>query len=210
MVYIATDIFPLKRLVFLGDSKKLLMTFSRAAIRKFGYELQKAQAGEQPSDSKSMKSIGPGVEEIRVRNVPSDLPGAKTGGRVRSARVSKGVAGNKPARPRTRAKASGRALVTSGRKGEPDYQEFDTVWDALGFSPQEAANLEARSTLMLQLDKLIKKNGWTQASAAKRCGVSQPRINDLLRGRIDKFSIDALVIMAAHLGQKVHIQLEAA
>jgi len=63
---------------------------------------------------------------------------------------------------------------------------------------------------MLQLDKLIKKNGWTQASAAKRCGVSQPRINDLLRGRIDKFSIDALVIMAAHLGQKVHIQLEAA
>jgi len=66
MAYIATDILPLKRLVFLGDSKKLLMTFSRAAIRKFGYELQKAQAGEQPSDSKSMKSIGPGVEEIRI------------------------------------------------------------------------------------------------------------------------------------------------
>jgi predicted XRE-type DNA-binding protein len=63
---------------------------------------------------------------------------------------------------------------------------------------------------MLQLEKLIKKSGWTQAKAAKHCGVSQPRINDLLRGRIDKFSIDALVNMAASLGQKVHIQMKAA
>lgn len=63
---------------------------------------------------------------------------------------------------------------------------------------------------MIQLDQLIKKSGWTQAAAAKHCGVSQPRINDLLRGRIDKFSIDALVNIAAHLGQKVHITLRAA
>jgi predicted XRE-type DNA-binding protein len=84
------------------------------------------------------------------------------------------------------------------------------VWDALGFSSQEAANLQTRSMLMIQIERIIKKNHWTQATAAKHCGVSQPRINDLLRGRIDKFSIDALVNMAACLGQRVHIQLKAA
>jgi predicted XRE-type DNA-binding protein len=63
---------------------------------------------------------------------------------------------------------------------------------------------------MMQLQDIIRSSKWTQATAAKHCGVSQPRINDLLRGRIDKFSIDALVKMAACLGQKVHIQLKAA
>jgi phage-related protein len=66
MPYIKTDILRLKRLVFLGDSKKSLMAFPAAAVRKFGYELKKVQAGESPSDSKPMKSIGPGVEEIRI------------------------------------------------------------------------------------------------------------------------------------------------
>jgi predicted XRE-type DNA-binding protein/phage-related protein len=214
MSYIKTDILPLKQLVFLGDSKKALKSFPAAAQRKFGYELLKVQAGDQPSDSKPMPSVGSGVEEIRnmgrVRNISRDLPGAKAAGRVRSARLSKEVAGNKSTRSRTGAKASFRPLVTSGRKGEPDYEEFESVWDALGFSPQEAANLETRSLLMIQIERIIKKSRWTQATAAKHCGVSQPRVNDLLRGRIEKFSIDALVNMAACLGQKVHIQLKAA
>jgi predicted XRE-type DNA-binding protein len=89
-------------------------------------------------------------------------------------------------------------------------EEFDSVWDALGFSPEEGASLEARSVLMLQLRSIIKENSWTQAAAAKRCGVSQPRINDLLRGKIDKFSIDALVNMATALGRKVRVEIEAA
>ncbi len=50
----------------------------------------------------------------------------------------------------------------------------------------------------------------TQADAAKHCGVTQPRINDLLRGRISRFSLDALVNIAAALGKRVHIELEAA
>jgi predicted XRE-type DNA-binding protein len=100
--------------------------------------------------------------------------------------------------------------VTSGKRGTPEYEEFDSVWDALGFSPQEAANLEARSILMMQIETLIEQNGWTQAVAAKRCGVSQPRINDLLRGKIDKFSIDALVNIAGALGQRVKVEMLAA
>jgi phage-related protein len=65
-VYIKTDIIRFKQLVFLGDSKKSLKSFSSAAQRKLGYELLRVQTGEQPSDSKPMPSVGPGVEEIRV------------------------------------------------------------------------------------------------------------------------------------------------
>ncbi|MEO7030321.1 MAG: helix-turn-helix transcriptional regulator [Acidobacteriaceae bacterium] len=89
-------------------------------------------------------------------------------------------------------------------------EEFDSVWEALGLPPQEAANLEARSELMIQMTRIVKEEGWTQAQAAKRCGVSQPRINDLLRGKIDKFSIDALVNMATALGRRINFELKAA
>lgn len=63
---------------------------------------------------------------------------------------------------------------------------------------------------MRQIRSIIRENSWTQAVAAKRCGVSQPRINDLLRGKIDKFSIDALVNMATALGRRVDFELKAA
>lgn len=89
-------------------------------------------------------------------------------------------------------------------------QRFANVWDAIADSPEEAANLTVRSELVNEIEEIIQKNGWTQAEAAKRCGVSQPRINDLLRGRISRFSVDALVNIAAALGQKVKIRLEAA
>jgi predicted XRE-type DNA-binding protein len=84
---------------------------------------------------------------------------------------------------------------------------FANVWDAIADSPEEAANLELRYVLTEKIAGIIEKNGWTQAEAAKRCGASQPRVNDLLRGRI---SLDALVNVAAALGQKVKVQLEAA
>jgi predicted XRE-type DNA-binding protein len=89
-------------------------------------------------------------------------------------------------------------------------EEFESVWEALGYSPEERADLEARSTLMRQIEAIVKKAGWTQAEAAKRCGVSQPRINDLLRGKFSKFSLDALVRMGGSLGRRVKIELEAA
>jgi predicted XRE-type DNA-binding protein len=89
-------------------------------------------------------------------------------------------------------------------------EKFDSVWEALGFSPKETANLQARSSLMRQIEDIISDNGWTQAVAAKRCGVSQPRINDLLRGKINKFSIDALVNMATALDRRIDFALKAA
>ena len=88
--------------------------------------------------------------------------------------------------------------------------EFANVWDATAETPEEAANLTLRSDLMDEIEAILKAGGWTQKEAAKRCGVSQPRINDLLRGRISRFSLDALVNIAAALGRKVRVSLEDA
>ena len=93
---------------------------------------------------------------------------------------------------------------------KPEYEEFANVWDAIEDTPEEAANLQLRSDLMDKIEVLIKENGWTQVEAAKRCRVTQPRINDLLRGRISRFSLDALVNIASALGRKVTVSLDDA
>jgi len=77
------------------------------------------------------------------------------------------------------------------------------VFRDLGFNHEEAANLKVRSDLMIELSKLIESRGLTQADAAKLLGVTQPRISDLTRGKIDRFSIDSLVEMLGHAGVRV-------
>ncbi|MBK9169097.1 MAG: XRE family transcriptional regulator [Bryobacterales bacterium] len=89
-------------------------------------------------------------------------------------------------------------------------ESFDSVWDAITDTPGEAANLRARAELMRQIAALVKKQGWTQVEAAEHCGVTQPRINDLLRGRVSRFSLDALVNISTALGCRVRIDLDAA
>ncbi len=86
-------------------------------------------------------------------------------------------------------------------------QSFKSVWDALADTPEQAANLRARSGLMQQITEIIQANDWTQAEAAAKCGVTQPRMNDLLRGRVSRFSLDALVNIAAALGRHVRVEL---
>jgi predicted XRE-type DNA-binding protein len=70
--------------------------------------------------------------------------------------------------------------------------------------------LRARAELMRKIADIVKKRRWTQAEAAKRCGVTQPRMNDLLRGRVSRFSLDALVNIATCLGRRVRVEIEAA
>jgi predicted XRE-type DNA-binding protein len=89
-------------------------------------------------------------------------------------------------------------------------ESYASVWDAIADTPEEAANLRARSELMQKIAAIVKEQGWTQAEAASRCGVTQPRINDLLRGRVSRFSLDALVNIATALGHRVRVDLEAA
>jgi predicted XRE-type DNA-binding protein len=87
---------------------------------------------------------------------------------------------------------------------------YESVWDALADTPEQAANLRARADLMRQIAEVIQAEGWKQIEAAEKCGVTQPRINDLLRGRVSRFSLDALVNIATAIGRRVHVELEAA
>jgi predicted XRE-type DNA-binding protein len=81
------------------------------------------------------------------------------------------------------------------------------VFRDLGFSPDEAAYLKVRSELMVKLQKAITARGLKQADAAKLLGVTQPRVSDLMRGRIDLFSIDTLIDMLAWLGIRTKLVL---
>jgi predicted XRE-type DNA-binding protein len=89
-------------------------------------------------------------------------------------------------------------------------QVFESVWDALEDTPTEADNIKLRSSLMIAIREAVSAWGVTQAEAARRLGVTQPRLNDLLRGRVGKFSLDALVALAAHAGLAVHMEITLA
>ena len=89
-------------------------------------------------------------------------------------------------------------------------ESYVSVWDAIADTPEQAANLRARAELMQKIAAIVKESGWTQLEAADRCGVTQPRINDLLRGRVSRFSLDALVNIATAIGRRVHLEIESA
>ena len=91
---------------------------------------------------------------------------------------------------------------------KPKIESYASVWGAIAATPEEAANLRVRSDLMDKIAAIVEEKGWTQLEAAGHCGVTQPRVNDLLRGRISRFSLDALVNIAAALGHRVHVELE--
>ena len=86
---------------------------------------------------------------------------------------------------------------------------YPSVWDAIANTPEQAANLQARAELVHSIAAIVARQKWTQTEAARRCGVTQPRMNDLLRGRLSRFSLDALVNMAAGLG-RVQVKIKAA
>ena len=86
-------------------------------------------------------------------------------------------------------------------------KRFDSVWDALEASPAVAANMKARAELMIALREIIDDWRLSQAVAAKRLGLTQPRLNDLLRGRISRFSLDALMALAGRAGLSVRVEI---
>ena len=86
-------------------------------------------------------------------------------------------------------------------------KRFASVWDAIENTPAEAENMKLRSALMIALKTHIKHRKWTQTEAAERLGVTQPRISDLMRGKIDLFGIDSLVNMATQAGLHVEINI---
>jgi predicted XRE-type DNA-binding protein len=85
---------------------------------------------------------------------------------------------------------------------------FASVWDAIEDTPQQAASMRARSALMMELESIIKQRGMTQTEAAALFGVTQPRISDLMRGKIGLFSLDCLIDMATVAGLEPHVTIK--
>src|SRR5512133_3161717 len=87
---------------------------------------------------------------------------------------------------------------------------FESVWDALEDTPTEAENMKLRSSLMIAITEAVSAWHMTQTEAARRLGVTPPRLNVLLRGRVGKFGLDALVALTARAGLVVHLEITLA
>lgn len=86
-------------------------------------------------------------------------------------------------------------------------ETFDSIFDALADTPEQAANLTARADLLIAIRERVREWELPQEQAATRLGLTRPRLNDLLRGKLEKFSLDALVNIATAAGYKVHIEI---
>jgi predicted XRE-type DNA-binding protein len=86
-------------------------------------------------------------------------------------------------------------------------QEFESVWDAIEETPALAANMKARSDVMIAIQKVVESWNLIQADAARKLSITQPRLNDLLRGRIQKFSLEALMALAGNAGLVVKVDV---
>ena len=86
-------------------------------------------------------------------------------------------------------------------------KQFTSVWDAIEDTPEEAENMKLRSALIMALKAHIARDGLSQVQAAKLFGVTQPRISDLMRGKINLFGLDSLVNMAAAAGLHVEMRV---
>jgi predicted XRE-type DNA-binding protein len=93
---------------------------------------------------------------------------------------------------------------------QPTKKRFASVWDAIENAPEKAANLKLRSSLMIALKKHFARTGLSQTQIAKLSGVAQPRVSDLMRGKIDVFGLDALANMAAKAGLCIKLSVRKA
>lgn len=89
-------------------------------------------------------------------------------------------------------------------------ERFESVWDAISDTPAEAENMKLRSALMMALKEHIAAKRLSQVEAAKLFGVTQPRVSDLIRGKIDLFGLDTLVNMAVAAGMHVEMSIRKA
>ena len=91
-----------------------------------------------------------------------------------------------------------------------EIEPFDDVFDALSDTLGEAANMKARSDLLGALVEQVKSWNVSQEAAAARFGITRPRLNDLMRGKLSKFSLDALVNLATAAGLVLEIRVAVA
>ena len=85
--------------------------------------------------------------------------------------------------------------------------KFESVFDAIADSPEEALNMKLRASLVREIRTKVKEANWTQTETAHQLGITQPRVSDLLRGKLSKFSLDALVNVLARLGSDIKLKV---
>ena len=100
--------------------------------------------------------------------------------------------------------------MTKTNRASLKNEKFESVWDAIEDTPEEAENLKLRSSLMIALKAHLNKTGLTQVQAAKLFGVTAPRVSDLMRGKINLFGLDALVNMAVAAGLQIEMRVSEA
>jgi len=86
-------------------------------------------------------------------------------------------------------------------------QEYISVWDAIEDDPIKAANLRLRSQLMMEVSEFVKQSGLTQAEAVQKLGTTQPRLGDVMQGKIEKCTVDRLTNMLAAIGYTVNLNV---
>ena len=119
-------------------------------------------------------------------------------------------------RPSTTSRLAGSVIERPNTVGRRSHEAkgmqltygSDNVFEDLGFEAEEAANLKVRADLLLDLREYIRARGWTQAEAAAFFSETQPRISNLLKGEISRFSIDKLINMLARAGIRVRLETE--
>jgi predicted XRE-type DNA-binding protein len=204
----------MKPVAFLGDLRERIRAFPERSRWQVGFELRRVQLGMDPSGWKPMKSVGQGVRENSgtrcAWGVPGSVRGDCIGCRVRPSCFSKEGANNHETRlgPGHNQAASSEVRKIA-MQPKLKRQSFANVWDALEDGPA-AANMTMRSDLLIALQRRVGNWKVTQAEAARRLEISQPRLNDLLRGRIAKFSLDMLVTLADRADIHVRLHIDKA
>jgi predicted XRE-type DNA-binding protein len=201
-----------KPVEFRGSSLDDLRTFPLAARREAGRQLDQIQNGQDADDWKPMNTAGQGVKEIRIRDAAGAFPDYLRS-QVCRRRIRPALLPEKDGENQQRQPGSGRKALPGFIEGARTMsnQRFDSVWDAIEDTPEEAENMKLRSILMSALKSHLTHTQMSQAEAAKLFGVTQPRVSDLMRGKINLFGLDALVNMATATGLHIEMRvLEAA
>jgi predicted XRE-type DNA-binding protein/phage-related protein len=198
-------------LLFCGSSRDDLREFPKAARAEAGHQLDQVQNGRDPDDWKAMATIGPGVREIRIHEPEGTFRVIYVAKFAEAVFVLHCFEKEDAKDPAHSSRVSAAPLQAAGRGDEAmKIERYDNVWDAICDTPAEAENMRLRSSLMIALKGHIESENLNQAAAAKVFGVTQPRISDLVRGKINLFSLDALINMTATAGMHVELTIAKA
>ena len=200
-----------KPVEFRGSALDDLRAFPQAARREAGYQLDRVQHGREPDDWKPMNTVGRGVREIRIR----DAAGAFRVLYV--AKLDDAVYVLHCFQKKTQKTSKADLNLAAQRYrdllkelGSMSKKRFANVWDAIEDTPAQAENMKLRSALIMALKDHIARTGLSQSEAAKLLGVTQPRISDLMRGKIELFGLDTLVNMIGAAGLHVEMRISDA